>query len=84
MSTEHEYVKIDFAHFNPKFEYFLNKESKKKWSMKRAQTNDMICSIIDGQGLSGFDAVKLKRQVLRGIELFDPHTIKIVKKEPNE
>lgn len=76
-----EHISVDFAHAKPKFRYFKDGNLVKQWSMKKIDTTDMICGVIDQQGLSNFDTAKMKGMVIRGLELFDPKTIKIVKKE---
>ena len=79
-----EYVKVDFSHHNPKFQYFKDGTLVKKWSIKKAQSVDMICSIIDNQDMNKFDANRMKNMVIYGLEKLQPKTVKIVKKEPNE
>jgi len=79
-----EYVKVDLTHHNPKFEYSKDGEVIKAWSVKKAQSVDMICSIIDNQDMNKFDANRMKNMVIYGLEKLQPKTVKIVKKEPNE
>ena len=75
-----EYILVDFAYHKPKFEYFKDGESVQQWSTKKKDAVDMICSVIDQQGLSGFDAAKLKGMTIRATELLNPKTVRIVKK----
>jgi len=75
-----EYVKVDLTHHNPKFEYSKDGEVIKAWSVKKAQSVDMICNIIDSQGMGKFEANRLKAMMIKANELLDPKTIKIVKK----
>ncbi len=84
-AREHnEFVKVDFAHANPKCQYFKDGNLIKKWNVKKKDAEEMVFGVIDAQNMGKFEANKIKSMIHLVSKTFDPKTIKIVKKEPNE
>ncbi len=79
-----EFVKVDFAYANPKFQYFKDGNLVKKWNVKKKDAEEMVFSVIEAQKMDKFEANKIKSMVHLVSKSFDPKTIKIVKKEHNE
>ncbi len=84
-SDEHkEFVKVDFAYYNPKFQYFKDGNLLKKWEVKKKDAEDMIFSLIEAHSEDKFKANRIKNALNLITQTFDPKTIKIVKKEHHE
>ena len=79
-----EFIKVDFTYAKPKFQYFKDDNLVKTWNTKKAYAQAMICDIIDGQGLGNFEANRLKAKVIEVADIFDPNTIKIIRKEKSK
>ena len=75
-----EFVKVDFAYHNPKFQYFKDGNLLKKWEVKKKDAEEMIFSIIDTHSVDKFKANRIKSTLNLLTQTFEPKTIKIVKK----